>query len=256
MYKYKLENTKISSETAQHLQTVLLDYHNFRIAFEIHPLRAQITQLESWQSERLLETHQDLHDNAAYSPGLMFLLEDLYSPKDFTQRDHDIDRIFPMMVKLLPGNLLYTVANLIELNLLTQKLDLSLAKVLFEDMKVEEVTKEAYSEAYRICNNKKERLHQIQLIANIGDDLDRYVHSKFLNFTLKMTKRPAEMAGVGALHDFLFRGFTAFKRMESVDKLLEQLITRETDILNRIYDGSTSPFALPQIEVSHSPLQA
>lgn len=246
MYRHKLLNPRPASATAEKLQAVLLEYHDFRAAMTTHPLQHKVTELADWQSQRLKQTHQDLYLLPAYKSGLNFLLEDLYAPKDFSQRDNDIDRIYPTMVKLLPDTLLYTVAALLELNLLSKKLDLALAETLYSQMQISQISHDLYAQAYRACNNKKERLHQIQLIANIGDDLDRYVHSKFLNFTLKMTRKPAEMAGVGALHDFLFRGFQAFKSMESVDLLLEQIIERETCILEQIYSQHPSPLALPQ----------
>ncbi len=245
MYRHKLLNPRPANATAEKLQTVLLAYHDFRAAMETDPLQKEVIALAAWQSQRLKHTHQDLYLLPAYKSGLNFLLEDLYAPKDFSQRDNDIDRIYPTMVKLLPETLLYTVAALVELNLLSRKLDLALANVLYKQMQINKIDAEVYAEAYRICDNKKERLHQIQLIANIGDDLDRYVHSKFLNFTLKMTRKPAEIAGVGALHDFLFRGFQAFKSMDSVDLLLEQIIERETCLLEQIYNQHPTPLALP-----------
>lgn len=246
MYKHKLLNTKTANATASRLQAVLLEYHELRVALKEHPLKARITELETWQSSRLKKTHADLHSQPSYKEGLNFLLEDLYSPKDFSQRDDDIDRIFPTMVKLLPETLLYTVTTLVELNLISQKLDLALTTTLFATMQVTDITEQSYAEAYQRCDNKSDRLHQIHLIANIGDDLDRYVHSRFLNFTLKMTKRPAEMAGVGALHDFLFRGFSAFKSMNRVDLLLDQIIQRETCLLEQIFEQKKSPLQLPK----------
>jgi hypothetical protein len=245
MYRHKLLNPRPANATAEKLQSALLEYHDFRIEVQRHPLQDKIISLAAWQSQRLKHTHYDLYQLPAYKNGLSFLLEDLYAPKDFSQRDNDIDRIYPTMVKLLPETLLYTVATLVELNLLSKKLDLALAQVLFEQMEVTQINDEHYAHAYRICDNEKERLHQIQLIANIGDDLDRYVHSKFLNFTLKITQKPAEMAGVGALHNFLLRGFQAFKSMDSVDLLLERIIERETCLLKQIYNQHPTPLKLP-----------
>ncbi len=242
MSKEKLVNTKVKSNNAERLQQLLLDYHNFRYR-EDKSLNLRMIELGDWQAERLKKTHHSLYHTPRYHEGLEFLLKDLYAPKEFTQRDDDLERVFPVMVKLLPDNLLYTVGLLVELNLLTQQLDLQLAEVLFNQLKVDTITEEAYCEAYRLCDNKKQRLHQIQLIANIGNDLDVYVRSRLVSFTLKITHSPAEMAGLGNLHSFLRRGFDAFHEMGGVDELLEIIINSERAILEAIYNGETAPLS-------------
>ena len=240
MSREKLINTKVKSENAERLQQLLLDYHNFRYRPD-KSLEVPMSELSNWQAARLKRTHQDLYTTSRYHQGLEFLLKDLYAPKEFTRRDDDLERIFPTMVKLLPDNLLYTVGLLVELNLLTQRLDEQLARVLFNELKINEISEQNYCEAYRLCNNKALRAHQTQLIANIGDDLDVYVRSRLVRFTLKMTRSPAEMAGLGNLHSFLRRGFEAFHEMKGVDELLEVIVERETKILNSIFDNDEAP---------------
>ena len=240
MYRERLINTKVKSGNAERLQQLLLDYHNFRYRTD-KSLETPMARLSSWQAERLKKTHQDLYTTQRYHQGLEFLLEDLYAPKEFTHRDDDLERVFPTMVKLLPDNLLYTVGLLVELNLLTQQLDEQLAHVLFNELKVDDISENNYCEGYRLCNNKAQRAHQTQLIANIGNDLDVYVRSRLVRFTLKVTRSPAEMAGLGNLHSFLRRGFEAFHEMKGVDELLEIIVDRETKILNAIYDNDKTP---------------
>jgi hypothetical protein len=240
MSREKLIKTKVKSVNAERLQQLLLDYHHFRYRPD-KSLEAAMTALSNWQAVRLKKTHNDLYTTQRYHQGLEFLLKDLYAPKEFTRRDDDLERVFPTMVKLLPDNLLYTVSLLVELNLLTQQLDEQLAHALFVELNVDEISENSYCEAYRLCNNKALRAHQTQLIANIGNDLDVYVRSRLIRFTLKVTRSPAEMAGLGNLHSFLRRGFEAFHEMEGVDELLEIIVDRETNILNAIFDNNDMP---------------
>ncbi|MCG8610554.1 MAG: hypothetical protein MI864_08460 [Pseudomonadales bacterium] len=260
MYKEKLLRTKVRTDNAKRLRETLINYCDFRQVNESDSKNRQLAILEQWQSQRLQETHADLHADPEYKEGLDFLLDELYAPKDFTQRDNDIDRIFPMMVRLLPDHLLYTVSLLVELNHLTQSLDYQLLDYLpalpeapVDGLDISEyITEEQYAKAYRDCANHPERLHQIQLIANVGDDLNRYVRSKFLSFSLKVTKGAAEMAGVGALHQFLNRGFHAFQRMGDVEKMLAIIIERETHILDQIFQGNPTPFSLENMQPNTS----
>jgi hypothetical protein len=243
LYKEKLLNTPVKTENAARLQQLLLDYHQFRYQEDAQKeAKAVLTQ---WQTERLQATHHDLYQSDNYREGLIFLLEELYAPTSFTQRDDDIDRIFPKMVKLLPDSVLSTVSDLIELNLLTQQLDTALAETLFNTLKVDQITHAQYAKAYRLCDNYKDRLHQITLTQNIGQDLDGLVRSKLLHFTLRITGSAAEMAGLGQLHSFLRKGFEAFHLMGGVDELLTHIVERETCILNQIYNNAPSPLSLP-----------
>ncbi len=243
MSREKLLHTKTKTPNAARLQQLLLDYHVFRHhTSDTNP--AQKQALLDWQIERLKASHSDLHRHPRYHEGLNFLLEDLYAPKSFVQRDNDLERVFPVMVKLLPDHLLYTLSLLIELNLLTQRLDDELTLALFGQLGVTHITQENYAQAYRLCNNEHQRRHQIQLIANIGNDLDVYARSKMVSFSLKITHGPAEMAGLASLHDFLSRGFHAFHAMGGVDELLDIIVARETHILKKIYARADSPFSL------------
>ncbi len=243
LYKEKLLNTRVKTDNAVRLQTLLLDYHQFR--HQDDNMAALRAKLSAWQAQRLQTTHQDLYRSEVFHDGLVFLLEELYAPNEFTQRDDDIDRIFPKMVKLLPDNVLSTVSLLIELNLLTQQLDTALAKTLFNELKVTEITPENYAEAYRLCDNYEARIHQIQLTANIGNDLDGFVRSKFLHFTIRISGSAAEMAGLGQLHQFLSKGFDAFHEMGGVDDLLDKIIEREAHILKQIFASSPTALTLP-----------
>jgi hypothetical protein len=57
------------------------------------------------------------------------------------------------------------------------------------------------------------------------------------------------MAGFGALHDFIERGFVAFRHMKSADEFIDTIQTRELAIMTAILRGDpaerwTSPGAV------------
>jgi hypothetical protein len=60
---------------------------------------------------------------------------------------------------------------------------------------------------------------------------------------LKLMRRPARMAGLADLQDFLERGFTAFRAMQGADEFLAVVKERETRILNRLFSGAAKPFS-------------
>ena len=54
-----------------------------------------IHQLQHWQCERLLVTHDDLAQQKRYQKAMAFFVDELYGPKDFSQRDADLVRVIP-----------------------------------------------------------------------------------------------------------------------------------------------------------------
>jgi hypothetical protein len=246
MYRERLVATPVSTPSASRLQDVLLAYHDFRQLKAGHPLLDNTFVLAQWQAARLKNTHSDLYSHPGYHTGLEFLLTDLYAPSSMTRRDDNIDRVFPKMVKWLPDNQLDTFAGLMELNLLTQRLDLELVEVLASrNEDPAELTESGYCEALRSSNRTDERTRQIALVADVGRQLDRYVRNRTLGWLLAISRGPAEMADLADLHSFLHRGYTAFRQMDDVERLIERLVARETRVLDNIINHHPEPFRLP-----------
>jgi hypothetical protein len=57
-------------------------------------------------------------------------------------------------------------------------------------------------------------------------------------------RKPAQVAGLGDLQDFLEEGYGAFRTMNGCDEFLAALESRETAILNRLFSGASQPFAV------------
>ena len=244
MSRDKIQNTKTSNQTTLKLKQVMLAYHDFQIEKQHCISPNEIKQLTLWQSQRLKQTHHDLYHAPNYTQGLEFLFDELYSAQDFSERDRDLERIFTKMVKLLPKTVIGTVSLLVELNLLTQKLDHELADTIFYKLGYSEITEQNYCEAYRHCNNQDQRKYQIKLTSELGEKMDKYARSNLINFSLKITETPAEMAGLSKLHAFIMRGFTAFHTMKGVQTLMGTLTQRESVVLDNIFNGHERPFLI------------
>ena len=246
MYRERLVTTDVNSENAHRLKRLLLEYHDFRQLKSAHPLLEDTRRIAGWQAERLKATHQDLYQNPGYHTGLEFLLTDLYAPAGMTQRDDNIDRVFPKMVKWLPDHLLGTFAGLVELNLVTQSLDLELAQWFDRhNLSTASITTSDYCDAYRASGQLSIRSRQLELVADTGQQLDRDVRNRTLGWLLSMSRGPAEMAELGDLHSFLHRGYSAFRKMEDVDVLIERLISREKQVMENILASHPEPFSVP-----------
>src|SRR5690606_2458682 len=148
-----------------------------------------------------------------------FFLSDVYAPRDFSQRNYDIQKAYDAMRKALPERVIRTLGDTIELHQFTDELDEKLAKVLTEQLGVtDSLTAEQYAEGYRICDNHDDRVRQIVMIAAIGRSVDRLVRLPLVGMALKLALTPAHLTGWSELQGFLERGFAAFKQMKGAEE--------------------------------------
>lgn len=199
--------------------------------------------LRRWQAQRLARTYADLAADKRYAPATAFFLADIYGERDFSERDRAVQRAYPVIEKTLPRAALAPIERAMELHDLSVHLDAALAGVLVDKLGVRDrITETAYAQAYRLCDNRGQRLRQIELLAAVGKDLDKVVAKPLVRRMLILTRRPARMAGFGELQDFLERGFDAFRHMGGAAEFIETVETREKLILERLFAGHPRPF--------------
>jgi hypothetical protein len=199
----------------------------------------RLAELKAWQSQRLAESYADISSQPRYRSATAFFLDDLYGPKDFSGRDQEMTRILPTMSRILPASAVETAALAIELEALSEALDHRLAAALPEGP----IDSGTYAQAYRASSTRRERKRQIELIVAVGLRLDALVKKRLVFQTLKLMRRPARLAGLSDLQDFLERGFESFRVMGSADFFLETVRERESEILRRLFCGEPLPFA-------------
>lgn len=200
--------------------------------------------LREWQARRLAETHRDLVESKHYGEVARFFLSDLYGPKDFSERDHELERVLPMIVAFLPATGVHTVALAIELDAISEELDEAMVGGLRQLGQMEAIDEDAYAEAYGMCDNRPLRERQIALIAETGHALDRLTRRPFISSAIRLMRAPAHAAGLGALHDFLERGFHAFHRMRDPETFLDTVCGRESRIMAQLLAKQKPYFSL------------
>lgn len=202
--------------------------------------------LRAWQAERLASTYADLLQNPRYCPATQFFLDDLYGPKDYAIRDEAVGKIIRSMTKLMPVEALNVLAMAIELDVISERLDLALAQELRKrqrDVKAPLViTTAAYARAYRACDNRKARMQQIDLIVRVGQEVDRLMAKPMIETTLALMRTPARFMGLGELQCFLEAGFKAFRHMRGADEFLGTIKRRERLIAEQLFEARKRPF--------------
>ncbi|MFZ4759781.1 MAG: FFLEELY motif protein [Burkholderiaceae bacterium] len=199
--------------------------------------------LRVWQAQRLAFTHADLLESPRYRDATRFFLDELYGVKDFSQRDAELARVIPTLTRFLPSAALETIADAVELDALSERLDLAMAHALQADpaMAGAPIDDDAYARAFRAAGARTDRERQVELVRHIGGALDRLVRHPLLGGLLGAMERPARMAGLSAMHEFLSSGFRAFKAMRGADEFVRIITRREATLMDRIWAGAPDP---------------
>lgn len=202
-----------------------------------------LAPLQRWQAARLQRSFADFLAEPRTAPAARFFLEDLYGDHDVTARDRDVERVLPLMRKLLPEHLIETAADAIELAWLSHALDLRMAEALQRQATQPSALDEnSYAAAYRAVGKRRIREHQIALILRVGATLDHAVHKPWIPRLLRASRLPAKLAGLGELQRFLERGFDAFRALRGADDFLGAIAARERETSRRLFAAEPAPF--------------
>jgi len=200
--------------------------------------------LRAWQTERLARTHADLLKSRRFHDAAEFFLTELYGPGDMSRHLADVRRIVPVMAAVLPDAGLATVAHAVELNALSESLDEAMVEAL--GAKAADITDSAYAAAYRKVGRVEDRERQIELIALLGNALDRLTRQRFIGTALKMMRKPALLAGLGELQGFLERGYAAFGAMRGgAAEFVAIVAARERRISAALFAGDDAALTRP-----------
>jgi hypothetical protein len=197
-------------------------------------LSQRVLALKAYQQRRFSLTYADLLATPRYSAVARFFLDELYGPHDFTERDAQLARVVPTLVRLFPDQIVGAVRGLAELHALSEQLDSRMAAQLPST----EIDAAAYLRAWQCCAAVPQREQQIALTLALGQTLDRLTRNPMLRQSLRLMRGPARAAGLGHLQGFLETGFDTFKAMGGADEFLAIVAQRERALAAMLFGPS------------------
>jgi hypothetical protein len=213
-----------------------------QMASDAPELALAVRDIKQIQANRFAFTYRDLLDTPAYSDSANFFLQELYSARDYSQRDAQFSRIAGALELTFPEQVVTTAVALADLHRRTEELDLALAQHWLQARDRNNAAR--YVASWRQLGQRTERLWQLESVLNIGYVLSELTRKRGLRLMLKMMHRPAELAGLGALQAFLESGFDNFRSMNthggSVDHFLTTVKRRETAWMDLLFDPHVS----------------
>ncbi|MGE0373694.1 MAG: hypothetical protein AB7Q01_17685 [Gammaproteobacteria bacterium] len=222
------------SEDAQRILVELEVVNRERAQRAADPsLAASVVALKAYQQQRFARSYADLLASPRYAAAARFFLDELYGPKDFSQRDAQFARVVPGLVRLFPREIVETVEVLAKLHALSETLDTAMARHLIGSA----VDRHSYLRAWQATGQPQAREQQIDFTLAVGRDLDRLTRKPLIRASLHLMRGPARAAGLPALQQFLETGFDTFKAMGGAAEFLGTVGARERQLVRALFDA-------------------
>lgn len=206
-------------------------------------LAAEVQRVKQYQQRRFSHTYADLLDSPRYGPAARFFLDELYGPRDFTERDEQFARVVPALMRIFPAEIVATVSTLAELHALSEQLDSAMASQLDPDAPLDA---RAYARAWQHSGLPELRERQIALTLEVGASLDRLTGKLLVRNSLRLMRGPARAAGLHELQAFLEAGFETFRAMKGAQEFLA-LVDRREHRLTTVLFSSAADAADPDL---------
>ena len=226
-------------EAAEKIRAAVAQVSVLRRGFASQPaLGAAVMEVKRLQGVRFAGTYSDLLAGGTYAAAAGFFLHELYSDKDYEERDGQFARIAGAIERLFPADVAATAVALAQLHALTEQLDHAMGEAWISTG--ERPQAERYVLAWRAVGRRADRESQLRTVLAIGDEMARLTRLPGLRLMLKMMRGPAAAAGLSSLQRFLESGFDTFAAMAKTrggaETFLATIRQREMALIAMLFD--------------------
>jgi hypothetical protein len=227
-------------DTAHKIRQAVAEVEELRMENRSRPeIGAAVFAVKRFQARRFQGSYADMLAAGPYVTASRFFLEELYSDKDYAERDAQFVRIAGAVERFFPADVAETAVALAQLHALTESLDHAMARCWLQWP--EESDAPRYIRAWREVGRRPERERQLQTVLGIGTEMTRLTRLPGLRFMLKMMRGPASAAGLSSLQRFLEAGFDTFsamaKRPSGAETFLQIIREREELLIAMLFDA-------------------
>jgi hypothetical protein len=205
---------------------------------QVPAVGAAVVRLKRFQARRFAGTYADLLASQSYAAAARFFLEELYSERDYGDRDAQFARIAGAVEKLFPRDVADTAATLARLHALTESLDHGMARI--EPLDGHDDV-DGYVRAWKAIGRREDRQRQLETVVAVGAEMTRLTRLPGIRMMLKMMRGPASAAGMSSLQRFLEAGFDTFagvaRQRGGAERFLEIIREREQHLVDLLFDA-------------------
>ena len=226
-------------EPAETIRNAVAAVSLLRVQTAEAPLLLQaVKQVKLLQAQRFRATYADLLESDDYGSATQFFLNELYSDKDFVQRDAQFAKIAGALQTLFPKQVVRTAVALAQLHRLTEELDHQMGVAMLSIPEIDPVV--GYLQAWSSVGRRADRELQLKTALSVGLELERLTRTPGLRFMLKMMAKPAHAAGLGALQTFLETGFDTFSTMSRQKHVIASFLSTIDQRESKFIDANFS----------------
>lgn len=219
-------------------------------------LAARLSAIQNWQKKRMHHLHAELFAVPEHHLMAAYFFNQLYGGPNFGVLADQCERLVKaakVFEGIIPASALNTALKSTELAVLAIELDLELAEHMERDLLDDQqnpAINDAYViELYRSVNQSEGRYLQLELLDQLGHNLDKYIRSKVIYRIFKLSKGLLIRYGLDAMYKFNEEGFAAMKPMLSTKVFISEFTKGERDVIAWIYAGNNDPFARGHAQV-------
>ena len=189
-----------------------------------------------WQNNYMLQFYDDFCVTKENTAAVDFVVSDL-TGIGISERDHDLARVVPAMVTMLPDKALQTIAVAMELNSRILTINLSICRELFGNLPpASKISERNYCLACRNVSRLDEFLELVELTRQVGQSLNHVVKLPMIGMILRAMRTPARLAGFSSLQEFLETGYHTFRAIKDVDQFLDDISNRTASVFVKIME--------------------
>ena len=226
----------VADSNALHLQ-----YLNDREALDAYKAFVDL------QLGYFLPRYDDLRDRPGYDDAINFVVADLTGP-GIADRDRELEKVVPVMTRLLPDKALRALALAMELNARVLAINLGIERELHELIVAGTVSERDYCLATRRVSTFEESQELVAMTRSAGESLEHIIRVPMIGVLLRSMRTPARLAGVADLQVFLEKGFRTVTAVDDVHEFLGIMEQRMTDVFRHVFEAPAASLSREAIQ--------
>ncbi|UXZ04716.1 FFLEELY motif protein [Moraxella nasicaprae] len=228
-----MSNISYLVQLLQHYQR--LPHHRHQALFDA------LQQIQSWQIQRIYQTHATLFDNPKTAPLACYLIEQIYHNQSFdviaqqllTAGQNALSGV-GKLEKLLPKHILDVGILGVQAGIEAIELDLVLAQA-YLDGKYHQPDTATMRHLYQSSGNKSARIKQIQTIETVCQQCYEHFNSFLLFNAFKLAKKSAYQNGYQPLYDFIHDGLHAIRTIDDIQDFTQPFVAGELATIEQMH---------------------
>lgn len=191
--------------------------------------------VQDFQVRRLKRDFRDLRMTEEYGPFAEFFATEIYSAKDFTERNESFRRLTGQFRHILGDDIYTGLVGLLDLHSLTDELDEMVAEGLLVRQIPLTFSEAQYERIYREIDNYEVRVHQIEMIVTSLAFTHRISHQALIGVVLKSAKVATGLFSKDRTVAVLEHAYSTLRHIKDIGFLSGEIERREISRLDRIY---------------------